>query len=105
MSFDCMLIDTLENHHRLKGIWQSKQKLIVVNYNYHVGLPMCRTDGIANIRQSRFHVSLMLLPGLWHRRKCLDEKQSAVGSLVFGMLATGVKLSKSCHNYTTKHCF
>ena len=99
-----MLIDTLENHHSL-GRVNRNLSCVVVNYNYHVGLPMCRADGIASIQQSRFHVSLILLPGLWHRRKCIDEKQSAVRSLVFGMLATGVKVSKSCHNYTTKHCF
>ena len=40
----------------------------------------------ASLRRSRFLVSLVLLPGLWHRRNCLVEKQSAVDSLVFTRL-------------------
>ena len=38
---------------------------------------------VASIRRSRFRVSLVLVPGLCHRRNYLVEKQSAVGSLVF----------------------
>ena len=41
---------------------------------------------VASIQQSHFHASLMLLPGLWYRHKCLVEMQSAVGSLVSACL-------------------
>ena len=58
----------------------------------------------ASLRRSHFRVSLVLLPALWDRRNCLAEKQSAVDtSLDLGMLVTGIKVSKSHHNYTTKH--
>ena len=54
---------------------------------------------LASIQQSHFHVSLVLLPGLWHRRNCLVKKQSAVGSLIFDFVthAMAVKVSKSLH--------
>ena len=37
----------------------------------------------ASFQQSRCHVSLVLLPDLWHRRNYLVEKRSVVASLVF----------------------
>ena len=52
------------------------------SYTQHVG------QMVASIRQYRFHVSLMLLLGLWHRCNCLVEKQSAVGSLANALLCS-----------------
>ena len=43
-----------------------------------------RADGTELAFDGLFFVfSLMLLPGLWHIRDCLVEKQPAVKSLVF----------------------
>ena len=88
------------NHHSYKEIGRVNRNLSSeVQHYYHVDLPMLTsasfvcsytdqlvakggTEMVANIRWSHFCVSLVLLPGLWHRRNCLVEKQFVVGSLV-----------------------
>ena len=56
----------------------SIDKIVVVER--HTGRWQLVFDGLV------FMFSLMLLPGLWHRCDCLDEKQPAVKELVFAQL-------------------
>ena len=95
----------------IKGIWQAKSKLSYADMPSNIAACYCTEWCMGTRWQLAFNslvvmFSLMLLPDLWHRHNYLVENGlwwPVWSSLDFGTLAMGVKVSKSCHNYTTKH--